>query len=438
VIGIVVSRADDASVAIGEQLRALKVWETVDDPDVDDASGGGTVDRIKGFELRSFDALHLNLSCAAEPFTDVSMLVFVSRHAGESGPLLTAHFTGNFGPAEYGGNDGELAVACPNAHKRVLEALRDHAPEPYAVGMECTHHGPSSLEIPSMFVEIGSSDDQWQDPAAAEAVARSVLALEGVDPFSDRTIVGFGGGHYVPRFERITRETDWAVGHVAADWALEAMGDLDPAIIEAAFDRSRSTDAVIDGENPKLASKLEHHGFRVLNEIFLRETEGVPLELVDELEGVLKPVMEGLRFGSIQPQVETYDIVEVDPALLDDAQATDRHETHSLVSDHAIAFETTEGGNRITGRMAVVDEDAYDHLIQSLVALLQPRFESLERRENELVGRERVFDPKQARALGVEEGPAFGRLAEGEAVEVDGKSITPSMVTAERIRRYQL
>ncbi len=53
----------------------------------------------------------------------------------------------------------------------------------YEVSYECTHHGPS-LNVPAMFVELGSSEKQWNDSRAAEAVAHAAMeAIAKFEPF---------------------------------------------------------------------------------------------------------------------------------------------------------------------------------------------------------------------------------------------------------------
>ncbi len=166
-IGIVVSRADAASTHIGEQLRAVGAWTAHEDGSRADGGGGGTYYTAEGFELREFNTIHIELGDPTPAFADpdeLDCIVFVSRHAGETGKLLTAHVTGNFGPAEYGGEAGSFARAAPGAHKAVVDALDAHAPDEYEVGIECTHHGPSECATPSLFVELGSGEAEWQDP----------------------------------------------------------------------------------------------------------------------------------------------------------------------------------------------------------------------------------------------------------------------------------
>ncbi len=385
-IAVVVSRADYASEHIGEFLLSETEWSTHEDESRPDAEGGGTYYRTDGFELREFDALHLDIEDTAEPFSDPDMLVFASRHSGDTGPLLTGHFTGNFGPAEYGGTDRTLARACPNAHARLLEAFDEHAPDDYEVGMECTHHGPSEVGVPSMFVELGSDDEQWGDPDAAHAVARAILDLRGVSPHRDRQLVGFGGGHYVPRFERIIRETDWAVGHIASDWNLETLGlpEAHPETIRGAFERSSAEYAVCEGDTDELADVIDDLGYRVVSETWVREVSGVPLALAAELESELSSVESGLRFGERADEAdgaEAVEIVSLPEKLLDAVTGTDRDAVAELVAAQAVAFETDEGGTRVAGRAAVLDSADFEAIIDGLTQLLERKYDDVSRDE---------------------------------------------------------
>ncbi|TKX74585.1 hypothetical protein EXE46_08595 [Halorubrum sp. GN11_10-6_MGM] len=461
-IAIVVSRADGASAHIGERLLELGEWEAREDDSLADADGGGTYYRTDGFELREFDDLHIHLSDPTGAFDcDPEFLAFVSRHSGESGRLLTAHVTGNFGGAEYGGEPESLARAAPGAEKRVVEALARHAPDGYEVGIECTHHGPTDVSVPSLFVELGSDEPQWEDPEAARAVARAVLDLRetGADLVGDdagsrpRHVVGFGGGHYAPRFTRIVRETEWAVGHVGADWALADLGapDANRDVIDAAFARSRAERAVIDGDRPDLAAVVEDLGHRVVSETWVREVGDAPLPLVEYLEGEIGPVDEGLRFGSVKADgvggagdrdvADAVDVRDLPAELLARAQGLDADAARAAVESTVVAFDTEQNGTRASGRAAFAsgpDTPGYADLVGGLATVLEADYDAVEvaPEGSAVVAREDAFDPSLAAELGVPEGPAFGRLADGEPVEVDGETVEPEAVSRARTDRF--
>ncbi len=439
-IGVVVSRADEASEHVAEHLLDLADWREGSDESRPDGEGGGTVHRTDGFELRTFDDLHLSLDGVADAFDDPEFVVFASRHSGETGPLLTAHFTGNFGPAEYGGADGDLARACPGARKRVVAALAEHAPDGYDVGTECTHHGPSEVGAPSMFVELGSAEPEWRDPEGARAVARAILDLRGVSAADDRTLVWFGGNHYASRPHRVLRETGWAVGHVAADWCLDAMGDPSEArdAIAQAFEESDAEHAVVAVDDPDLEAVVRNLGYRAVSETWVRQTDGVPLALVADLEAELSSVGAGLRFRERARGFDgDWTAVDLPADLLSEAAGLDREAVFAAAEATALAFETEEGGTLVSGR-AAFPEGGPDAFVDRLLDVLRRKYDGVAREGGEVVARESAFDPERAADLGVPEGPAFGRLADGDPVTVDGREVAPEDVRSERVRRFPL
>ena len=439
-LAIVVSRADEASEHIGRKLRSLADWTEHEDEHRADGAGGGTYYRTDRAELRTFDDLHIHLDGAASAFEEPDLLVFASRHSGDTGPLLTAHATGNFGPAEYGGGDGSLARAAPNALSAVREAFETHAPDDYDVGIECTHHGPSTVGCASLFVELGSGPDQWQDAEGAAAVARSILSLRGVEPHTERTVVGFGGGHYAPRFDRVLTDTDWGVGHVAADWSLTELGDPrdSRAVIAKAFQASGTEFALVDGDRPELEAVIEDLGFEVLSETFLQETTGVPLSLVGRLEDDCGPIDDGLRLGEPATGYDGEFVTEELPdELLDEANGVDRTAVREAVDAVALAYGTADGGSLVVGPVALAAADDYRSLVESLAAVLDTKYDSVEIEASTVIAHREAFDPALARDAGVDEGPAFGKLSSGVSVDVDGETVTPDDVHRVRERRFE-
>ena len=159
-----------------------------------------------------------------EHFPNPELIVFLSRHSSQSGkPTLSVHTPGNFAEAELGGLPRTVSVCPAVAMCDALKALQQFKTEmrlDYEVSYECTHHGPS-LNVPTMFVELGSSPQQWTDSKAAEAVAKA--AMQSIANFRtcDQTaVLGIGGPHYNQRFTQMALNDEAVFGHMIPKYAL--------------------------------------------------------------------------------------------------------------------------------------------------------------------------------------------------------------------------
>ncbi len=158
-----------------------------------------------------------------DSFPHLELLLFVSRHSSLSGtPTLSVHTPGNLGEAELGGLTKKVSISPANAMRDVLRTmmrLKQEMQLNYEVSYECTHHGPS-LDVPTMFVELGSSPKQWSDSKAAEAIAHSTM--ETVSWFGGsqaKAVLGIGGPHYNNKFTRLALENEIAFGHIIPKYA---------------------------------------------------------------------------------------------------------------------------------------------------------------------------------------------------------------------------
>ena len=151
--------------------------------------------------------------------------IFLSRHSAESGiASVTAHTAGNFSTdTKLGGAERELARADPSLLKNYLIALWRHRDEVkgYEITMEATHHGPTSLEKPVLFVELGSSEKHWRDKKAASVVGKALMESLRDKVIWSKAAIGFGGTHYPEKFTKLQIEGDMAFAFVAPKYALE-------------------------------------------------------------------------------------------------------------------------------------------------------------------------------------------------------------------------
>ncbi len=160
-----------------------------------------------------------------EHFSNIGLVVFLSRHSSQSGkPTLSVHAPGNFAEAELGGLPRTLSV-CPAAAMRdalkALQQLKIQMGVNYEISYECTHHGPS-LNVPTMFVELGSSPNHWNDSKAAEAVAKAAMQSIANFRMCDQTaVLGIGGPHYNQRFTQMALNDEVVFGHMIPKYALQ-------------------------------------------------------------------------------------------------------------------------------------------------------------------------------------------------------------------------
>lgn len=160
----------------------------------------------------------------ALPVKDVEVILMLSRHSSVAGlPCLTAHVSGNLtDEARYGGRPRELAISHPYYMSKILRELsklNDESKLGFLVSLEATHHGPSELRYPLVFVEIGSRPEDWGNKLAAKAVAQAIAnALRG-GGCEVSSSIGFGGGHYPPKLSRYVLNGGY-IGHVFPKYVL--------------------------------------------------------------------------------------------------------------------------------------------------------------------------------------------------------------------------
>ena len=163
------------------------------------------------------------------------------------------------------------------------------------------------------------------------------------------------------------------------------------------------------------------------------------------MEHEVETVEDGLRFGERAKQVITEDghtdeteftIVDLPSELLSEANGIDRERTLAAVRVHTIAHTTDEGGTRLADTVILPKTADRNELISAFSTILETKYDTVERDENEIVANETAFSPALARKLNVPEGPAFGRLANGQTVEIDGTLVSPSDVREQRTHMF--
>jgi D-aminoacyl-tRNA deacylase len=259
-VAVVCSRADPASLNIAEHLLALVEWDFLEEY-WSYANFRLIIHEERQITLKSIDKRLISLGL------DPSTIIFASKHKSRSGvPWLGGHFTGEFENRKI-----SLSTAAPAGLRSFLQNISVKVPDGYRISAEATHHGPTDVETPCFFAEIGSCERQWCDPRAAEVVSEAILALQNPEL---PTFLGFGGGHYMQRQTSLMLDTDIAFGHLFSNYRVN---DINSELVKKAREKSGADYAYIDRksfnaeERDRVIDAIDEIGMPILRSKEIRE-----------------------------------------------------------------------------------------------------------------------------------------------------------------------
>lgn len=184
-----------------------------------------------------------------------NLVIFASKHSSSAGKkALLVHTTGIWGKeAGHGGNDHELSLApsyaLTESYHRIKQKTENYNLDDYWVGVEVSHHGPSSLKIPVLFMETGGTEVEWRDQNAANVIADVMWEIvelyqhkNETDFFGDKpAFIGIGGGHYCPSFIKKLDSDQFMLGHVAPKYSHEF---IDETLLKQAFNKTLAKEKI--------------------------------------------------------------------------------------------------------------------------------------------------------------------------------------------------
>ncbi len=151
--------------------------------------------------------------------------IFASKHQSKSGiPSFSVHPISNFGSADLEGKKKELCISMPGLMKQAFLLMKEKAPLEYDVIYEATHHGPF-LEKPSMFIEIGARESEWNNKEAGQIMAEIILETIKSGPAESIPAVCIGGQHTCTNFLKIIQNTKYSLAHCCPKYALDLLDD---------------------------------------------------------------------------------------------------------------------------------------------------------------------------------------------------------------------
>ncbi|NHJ20607.1 MAG: hypothetical protein EAX91_06695 [Candidatus Lokiarchaeota archaeon] len=164
------------------------------------------------------------------------LIIFASRHSSATAkPAFLVHTTGNWSSNnEFGGNPKDLSKTSALLHKAGFHSLERQIKKynfaKFSVDIEVTHHGPTTLDVPLIFMELGSSKQEWIIKEAGELVANAIINtvfkyLDFKKQDNQQVALGFGGAHYAPNFKRLLTNNSIALSFICPKYYIRELNE---------------------------------------------------------------------------------------------------------------------------------------------------------------------------------------------------------------------
>lgn len=229
---ILASKADSASLTLHQAVIEAHRWESAPSP-LGELLISTEIDAhmllVNEIHVRSDNIGEMHMEASNKNIDDIIVL---SKHVSNSEvPAMTVHPIGVPTGQEMGeegrsgGVYGTLVPPNPRMASFLRAIVRKGALESnlskFDLTLEATHHGPV-MSLPTMYLEIGSSDKEWTDSNLASIWAEIIienLSNKAPDP-NKRWMLCIGGGHYAPRHRDILIRSNELVGHILPSYSL--------------------------------------------------------------------------------------------------------------------------------------------------------------------------------------------------------------------------
>jgi D-aminoacyl-tRNA deacylase len=168
---------------------------------------------------------------------NADILIFATKHQSKAGTKsLSVHIPGNFGKAEMGGREKTLCIAPASLLKAVFLELNENGKElkEYEITLETVHHGPF-LQKPVMFIEIGSSHNEWGIKEAGNIIAKTIMNVLQKPIPECKIVVAIGGPHYPREYNKFLLRTEYAIGQICPEYQLP---NLDEAMLKQMIEKN--------------------------------------------------------------------------------------------------------------------------------------------------------------------------------------------------------